>query len=56
MDDFYVLFNSISVTSGWLVGENERLHAMDLFAIENISASGGARTLVFVFFVNYYSG
>ena len=31
MDDlqFYVFFNSISVISGWCMGDNERLYAME---------------------------
>ena len=47
MDDlrFYVLFNSISVTSGRWLDENEKLCAMEpSFTIEKIIASGGART------------
>ena len=47
MDDlqFYVLFNSISVISGRLTGDNKRLYAMEHFyMIESISALVGDRT------------
>ena len=40
MDDlrFYVLFNSISVTSGQCLDDNERLCAMKQFTVEKISS------------------
>ena len=45
MDEFYILFNSISVISGQLEGDNARLCAMEpFFTVGKISTSSRAQT------------